>query len=77
LFDGDFARYCDAIGIDRRSASLISRFPGGSQLYGRADMYHDGTSLKLLEFNIDSGRNRSRGNLAAAPRGGCVPRLRG
>ena len=55
LFGGDFARYCEALGIDRRSARLISRFPGGPQLYGRADMYHDGTSLKLLEYNIDSG----------------------
>jgi hypothetical protein len=55
LFGGDFARYCKAIGIDPRSASLISRFPGGPQLYGRADMYHDGASLKLLEYNIDSG----------------------
>jgi hypothetical protein len=55
LFDGDFARYCDAIGVDPRSASLISRFPGGPQLYGRADMYHDGRSFKLLEYNIDSG----------------------
>ena len=55
LFDGDFARYCAVVGIDPRSAALISRFPGGPQLYGRADMYHDGTSLKLLEYNIDSG----------------------
>jgi hypothetical protein len=55
LFDGDFARYCAAVGIGPRSAALISRFPGSPQLYGRADMYHDGTSLKLLEYNVDSG----------------------
>jgi hypothetical protein len=55
LFDGNFARYCAAVGIGPRRAALISRFPGGPQLYGRADMCHDGTSLKLLEYNIDSG----------------------
>src|ERR1700735_4560124 len=54
LFDGDFGRYCKAVRIDPRSAALIKRFPGGPVLYGRADMYHDGHSLKLLEYNIDS-----------------------
>jgi len=54
LFDGDFSRYCQAVGIDPRKAALIKRFRGGPALYGRADMYHDGQSLKILEFNIDS-----------------------
>jgi hypothetical protein len=54
LFDGDFDRYCQAINIDPRSVALIKRFPGGPVLYGRADMYHDGHSLKLLEYNLDS-----------------------
>ncbi len=54
LFDGDFSRYCHALGIDPRQAALIKRFPGRPTMYGRADMYHDGHSFKLLEFNIDS-----------------------
>ena len=54
LFDGDFGRYCRAINIDPGRAALIKRFPGPPTLYGRADMYHDGTSLKLLEYNTDS-----------------------
>lgn len=54
LFDGDFSRYFKAIGIDSRKVALIKRFHCAPVLYGRADMYHDGHSLKLLEFNIDS-----------------------
>jgi hypothetical protein len=54
LFDGDFGRYCQAINISPRNAALIKRFPGPPALYGRADMYHDGHSLKLLEYNLDS-----------------------
>jgi hypothetical protein len=54
LFDGNFSRYCQAIGIDPRKAALIKRFHGSPALYGRSDMYHDGHSLKILEFNIDS-----------------------
>lgn len=54
LFDGDFSRYCSAVGIDPSRAALIKRFRESPARYGRADMYHDGHSLKLLEFNIDS-----------------------
>lgn len=54
LFDGDLGRYCEALGISRRRAALIQRVPGPPDLYGRADLYHDGDSFKLLEFNIDS-----------------------
>lgn len=55
LFDGDIDRYCSALGIDHRRAALLRRFGGGRPtLYGRADLYHDGTSFKLLEFNVGS-----------------------
>ncbi|RSS58894.1 hypothetical protein [Streptomyces sp. WAC01280] len=55
LFDGDMERYGAAIGIDPRLVSLLRR--GGSGVpdrLGRADAYHDGTSYKLLEFNLGS-----------------------
>jgi hypothetical protein len=55
LFGGDLDRYCEVLGIDRRRAALMRRFGGGRPtLYGRADLYHDGTSFKLLEFNVGS-----------------------
>ncbi|HKT02294.1 MAG TPA: hypothetical protein VJT31_22425 [Rugosimonospora sp.] len=55
LFDGDLDRYCAALGIEPRRAALLRRFGGGRPtLYGRADLYHDGTSFKLLEFNVGS-----------------------
>lgn len=54
LFGGDFSSYCRAINIDPCRAAMIERFAGPPTLYGRADMYHDGISLKLLEFNTDS-----------------------
>ncbi|WP_314617903.1 hypothetical protein [Streptomyces stackebrandtii] len=55
LFGGDMERYGAAIGIDPRLVSLLRR--GGSGVpdrLGRADAYHDGTSYKLLEFNLGS-----------------------
>ncbi|MFD7131931.1 hypothetical protein [Streptomyces sp. NPDC059894] len=66
LFDGDTARYCDALGIAPDRAAVISRFaagPGAATRYGRADLYHDGSAFKLLEFNIASdlgGTDRSQ-----------------
>jgi hypothetical protein len=55
LFDGDLDRYCEVLGIDARRAGLLRRFSGARPtLYGRADLYHDGTSFKLLEFNVGS-----------------------
>ncbi|MDT5038442.1 MAG: hypothetical protein QOE03_3627 [Micromonosporaceae bacterium] len=54
-FDGDLRRYCRALGMDAPLADLIRLgATGRPQLYGRADAYHDGTSLKLLEFNVGS-----------------------
>ncbi|MFF3502477.1 hypothetical protein [Streptomyces sp. NPDC003247] len=69
LFDGDTARYCDALGIAPDRAAVINRFAdapglaprsgqapryGQATRYGRADLYHDGSAFKLLEFNIAS-----------------------
>ncbi len=68
LFDGDLDRYCAALRIDGRKAALMRRLGGGKPpLYGRADMYHDGTSFKLLEFNIAS-------ELGGVDRAGEIPR---
>ncbi len=54
-FAGDVGAYCDALGIDPRQAELMRvGARGGLELYGRADAYHDGSSFKLLEFNVGS-----------------------
>lgn len=54
-YDGDVGAYCDALGIDPRQAELMRLgATGGLELYGRADAYHDGTSFRLLEFNVGS-----------------------
>jgi hypothetical protein len=68
LFNGDLNRYCAALRIDGRRAALMRRLGGAvPPLYGRADMYHDGTSFKLLEFNIAS-------ELGGVDRAGEIPR---
>jgi hypothetical protein len=56
LFDGDFDRFRIALGIDDRRGALMRRLLGDGPppLYGRADVYYDGSSFKLLEFNIGS-----------------------
>jgi hypothetical protein len=55
LFDGDLRRYCDALGLDGRRAKIMtyqaSEHPAR---YARPDAYDNGTSFKLLEFNICS-----------------------
>ncbi|WP_083661258.1 hypothetical protein [Actinophytocola xanthii] len=56
LFDGDTAGYCAALGMERRRAAILSRHPGRPERYGRVDAYHDGESLRLLEFNIGSAQ---------------------
>lgn len=55
-FDGDFDRFTKALRIDDRRATYMRRLLGESPppLYGRADVYHDGSAFKLLEFNIGS-----------------------
>lgn len=54
LFDGDRRRFCAAIGADARRTSLMTQFDGEPVLYGRADLYDDGSQFRLLEFNIGS-----------------------
>ena len=55
-FDGDFERFRSALGIDDRRLARMCRLlgDGAPPLYGRADTYYDGSSFKLLEFNIGS-----------------------
>jgi hypothetical protein len=55
-FDGDFERFRATLGIDDRRGARMCRLLGGGPppLYGRADTYYDGSSFKLLEFNIGS-----------------------
>ena len=55
MFDGHLARYCAAVGFDARQAVLMRRLADTPPaLYGRSDLYHDGTGFKLLEFNVGS-----------------------
>jgi hypothetical protein len=54
LFDGDLTRYASALGIDARRAAVMTRLNGRPTLYGRADLYHDGASFRLLELNLGS-----------------------
>jgi hypothetical protein len=53
-FDGDFEQFGAALGIDERHGAWMRRLLGDGPppLYGRADTYYDGSSFKLLEFNI-------------------------
>src|ERR1700733_10383436 len=55
-FEGDFDRFRAALRIDDRRGRLMLRLLGRSAppLHGRADVYYDGSSFKLLEFNIGS-----------------------
>ncbi|MEV6843665.1 hypothetical protein [Actinoplanes sp. NPDC051411] len=55
LFDGDREAYCAALGITGRRGEILRRFATGpGSRYGRADLYHDGTGFRLLEFNVAS-----------------------
>ncbi|MFI9561416.1 hypothetical protein [Nonomuraea endophytica] len=54
LHGGDVAAFCAALGFDARSSALLAKFPERPTLYGRADLYHDGDSFRLLEFNFGS-----------------------
>lgn len=68
LFDGDLDRYCAALQLDDQHARLMRSLGGGTPpQYGRADMYHDGTAFRLLEFNIAS-------ELGGIDRAGEIPR---
>ena len=55
LFDADLDRYFRALGMDPGIAAIIARSATGRLVtYGRADLYHDGTTFRLLELNIGS-----------------------
>lgn len=55
LFGGDITKYCEHLDIGSRQAALMRRISTGQPaLFGRADLYHDGTCLRLLEFNLGS-----------------------
>jgi hypothetical protein len=54
VFDGDMAAYCAALGMEKQRAAILAQYPGKPTKYGRVDAYHDGESLRLLEFNIGS-----------------------
>jgi hypothetical protein len=55
LFGDDLAAYCRTLGFDERQARLMRRIGDRPpELFGRSDIYHDGTGFKLLEFNVGS-----------------------
>lgn len=55
LFGGDLARYVAALGMDPVLAEIMCRGASGRPpLYARADLYHDGKSFRILEYNIGS-----------------------
>uniref|UniRef100_A0AAU2JPZ7 Glutathionylspermidine synthase pre-ATP-grasp-like domain-containing protein n=1 Tax=Streptomyces sp. NBC_00049 TaxID=2903617 RepID=A0AAU2JPZ7_9ACTN len=54
LYGGALGRYCEALGIDRARAAVMSRLADRPALYGRADLSHDGQSFKLFELNVGS-----------------------
>ncbi|MGX6608354.1 hypothetical protein ACWKSP_40490 [Micromonosporaceae bacterium Da 78-11] len=55
LFGGNLERFCQVLGVERSRAELMCRLGGGApQSVGRADVYHDGTAFRLLEFGIGS-----------------------
>ncbi|HKT06032.1 MAG TPA: hypothetical protein VJT31_41525 [Rugosimonospora sp.] len=54
LYGGDIPAYCAALGIDAERTEVLRRFPLPPTVYGRADLYHDGETYKLLEFNVGS-----------------------
>ncbi|MFF5494849.1 hypothetical protein [Streptomyces aquilus] len=55
LYDGDLDAFCAALGLDERRGAAMRMLGGGAPPHaGRADVYHDGTAFKLLEFGIGS-----------------------
>ncbi|WP_406212031.1 hypothetical protein [Streptomyces canus] len=55
LFDGDVARYAEALNIPPVEAGLMRRVDDRRpSLHARADFYRDGDSFTLLELNIGS-----------------------
>ncbi|WP_051817791.1 hypothetical protein [Streptomyces sp. NRRL S-1813] len=55
MFGGDLEAFRSVLGIDDGHWEVIRQFGDLTPPYfGRADMYHDGTSFKLLETNLGS-----------------------
>ncbi|WP_043174319.1 hypothetical protein [Streptomyces sp. NRRL B-24484] len=55
LFDGDTARVCEALGLSPAKAALVGDLQKTKPpRFGRIDAYHDGESLRILEFNASS-----------------------
>ncbi|MEV6671213.1 hypothetical protein [Streptomyces sp. NPDC051162] len=55
LFDGDAHAFAAAAGLRPEQARIALRPPVAEPArIGRADLYHDGTGFRLLEFNISS-----------------------
>ncbi|MGW1073103.1 hypothetical protein [Streptomyces sp. NPDC002537] len=55
LFDGDPHAFAAAVGLRPEQARLALRPPVREPArIGRADLYHDGTGFRLLEFNLSS-----------------------
>jgi hypothetical protein len=55
VFGGDVERVCQALGLDMAKARLIGSFEESPPRFGRIDAYHDGCSIRVLEFNASSG----------------------
>ncbi|MFJ1797333.1 hypothetical protein [Streptomyces sp. NPDC088180] len=55
-FGGSITALASAVGLDPPQAALITRSARTGSLLplGRADLYHDGTGFRLLEFNVTS-----------------------
>lgn len=55
LFGGDARAFVQALGVDDERAQIMaSTFDVAPHRYGRADIYHNGSAFRLLEFNIAS-----------------------
>ncbi|MFG2717341.1 hypothetical protein ACGFW5_03400 [Streptomyces sp. NPDC048416] len=55
LFGGDAHAFAAAVGLRPEQARLALRIPGQEPArIGRADLYHDGDTFRLLEFNLSS-----------------------
>ncbi|MEU5981252.1 hypothetical protein [Streptomyces sp. NPDC047434] len=55
LFGGDAHAFAAAVGLRPEQAALALRVPGQEPArIGRADLYHDGSGFRLLEFNLSS-----------------------
>lgn len=54
LFDGAYDRFSEVLGVHGERGALMRRLGVAPPVVGRADVYHDGTAYRLLEFGIGS-----------------------